>query len=210
MDFITAAYSHLCGQEHCLLVDGVSLPVCQRCLGLYVGAAVTCGAWIAAGLWRRGLPTGRVVGLHAVLLATAMLGGLHVLDGGVTWRLLCGLWTGHVVFLWLAGSARHLVPAFGAGGSPESRWTPRDELWAIGLCALLTILAATLQVWLWVGWWPVSAVVIAGTAGLAVAAGAAVAAVAVWAGTTVRADEPTPEKRIPAVRSGGGSSRLLR
>lgn len=202
MDFITSAYSHLCGQERCFLVDGASLPVCQRCLGLYVGAAVTLGGWIAAGLWRRGLPTGRVVVLHAALLATAMLGGLHVLDGGAAWRLLCGVWTGHVLFLWLAGSARHL--------GAEPRWTPRDELWAIGLWALVTLLAVTPHAWLWTGWWPVSAVVIAGTAALAVAAGAAVWAVALWAIATVRADVPTPGTRIPAVRSGGGSSRPLR
>jgi hypothetical protein len=161
--------------------------VCHRCLGLYVGAAVTLGWWLAAGLWRRGLPTGRIVLLHAVLLATAMLAGLHVLDGGATWRLLCGAWTGQVVFLWLAGSARHLWQAARAADWPDLHWTRRDELQALTLCAVVTILGLWPQAWLWTGWWPVSAVVVAGTLALALAAGTAILATAVWGVTLLHA-----------------------
>jgi hypothetical protein len=35
-----------------------------------------------------------------------MLGGLHVLDPGPAWRMLCGLYTGHIAILWLIFSTQ--------------------------------------------------------------------------------------------------------
>ena len=127
MNTLTDIFSYVCGQGRCFVVDDAALPVCQRCLGLYVGAAGT-GMWIILrGLWRRGFPPWPVfVGNVAALLA-AMLGGLHVADFGPLWRLACGLWTGHVAVGWLVAGAAHLragrprVPAF-------APWRPADRL----------------------------------------------------------------------------------
>ena len=104
----TAIFSHLCGQGRCLLVEGVPLPVCQRCLGLYIAAAVTGAYLIVSGAWRQGYPARRAIVVHSLMLMAAMLGGLHLIDFGPTWRLVCGLWTGHVAMIWLLGGARSL------------------------------------------------------------------------------------------------------
>lgn len=99
-------FSHICGQGRCFLVDGAPLPVCQRCMGLYAAAAITGACLLATGTWRRGLPSRGVMLMHASMLLAAMLGGLHTIDAGSAWRLICGLWTGHVAITWLLnGSA---------------------------------------------------------------------------------------------------------
>ena len=109
MDTLTYIFSHICGQGRPFVLDGEALPVCQRCLGLYAGAALT-GLWIlASGLWRRGLPERSAAYAHIVMLLAAMAGGVHWLDGGPAWRLVCGLWTGHVAMLWLVGGAGHFL-----------------------------------------------------------------------------------------------------
>ena len=67
MQALTDIFSHFCGQGSCFVVDGAALPVCQRCLGLYVGALLTA-VWLAAtGIWRRGL------GSWSVFLVTLKL-----------------------------------------------------------------------------------------------------------------------------------------
>ncbi len=55
MDVLTTIFGHLCGQARCFVIDGVPLPVCQRCTGLYIGALLT-GAWLlVSGVRRRGV-----------------------------------------------------------------------------------------------------------------------------------------------------------
>jgi uncharacterized membrane protein len=109
MDALTYIFSHVCGQGRPFVLDGEALPVCQRCLGLYAGAALT-GLWlVASGAWRRALPERSAAYAHIVMLLAAMAGGVHWLDAGPTWRLVCGLWTGHVAMLWLVGGAGHFL-----------------------------------------------------------------------------------------------------
>jgi hypothetical protein len=108
METLTAIFGHLCGQGRPFMIDGAPLPVCQRCLGLYAGAAMTAAWLLASGVWRRGLPDRRTMWVHAAMLMAAMLGGMHLLDPGPAWRLVCGLWTGHVAMLWLVGGAVEL------------------------------------------------------------------------------------------------------
>lgn len=108
MEFLTGIFSHICGQGNSFIIDGAALPVCQRCLGLYVGAALTA-VWLAlSGRWRRGLPTLGVLLLHIGPIVVAGLGGTHVMDAGATWRLMCGLWTGHMIMWWLIGGVVRL------------------------------------------------------------------------------------------------------
>ncbi|MDT8070980.1 MAG: DUF2085 domain-containing protein [Terriglobia bacterium] len=38
MNFLRALFSFVCGQQHCWTLGGQTLPFCQRCTGLYVGA----------------------------------------------------------------------------------------------------------------------------------------------------------------------------
>ncbi len=180
MDFITSVYANVCGQGRCLMVDGLALPVCQRCLGLYVGAALT-GVWmLGSGMWRRGLPKQRVFPLQAGVLLAAMLGGTHVIDLGPAWRVLCGLWTGHVVVLWLVGGARHLWQASLSADLAGRRWSRRDELHSVLAAALLAILAFVLPKWPVLAWHAWTAVITAGMVFLAVAVAGACVAIAAW------------------------------
>jgi len=152
MDLFTSAYAHVCGQGRCFVADGAALPVCQRCMGLYVGAALT-SAWIFSfHVWRRGLPSWRIFLIHAVILLTAMLGGIHVLDFGPSWRLLCGLWTGHAFVLWLVGSAQHLRNASLSIAPTRLGWSPRDEIHSMLAIMLLPALAFALPRRLLLGW----------------------------------------------------------
>ena len=122
METLTAAFAYVCGQARCFVIDGVPLPVCQRCAGLYVGAFVT-GVWLLLSrAARRGLPAYGVVCAQALALLVALAGGLHVLDSGPTWRLLCGLWTGHVALLWLVGGGNQLRAAARGGPAGPCVW----------------------------------------------------------------------------------------
>jgi len=180
MDCLTDIFSHLCGQDRCFVVDGAALPVCQRCLGLYAGAAVT-GAWLAmSGTWRRGLPSRSIVLVNVAMLLTAMAGGMHAIDLGPMWRLICGLWTGHVTILWLVLGAAHLFHLSRAVVRPQPPWTRRDRLQAVALAAGLTMLAAAFGPLRWLGWDFWTAVVSLGAAMLLGALLAATVAVAVW------------------------------
>jgi hypothetical protein len=121
-------------------------------LGLYLGAALTAGWLIGTGLWRRGLPSRRLFPLHAAILLAAMLGGVHMLDFGPTWRVLCGLWTGHVVIVWLLGGGRELWLGTTGGISVRAscvrvdtsrqtaRGTRRHEIHWIAAVAVVTAL----------------------------------------------------------------------
>lgn len=161
---LTDLFAHLCGQGRCFLVGGEALPVCQRCAGLCLGAFFTA-AWLGlTGLWRRGLPCWSVWAVQVAGLAAAMLGGTHAIDAGPTWRLLCGLATGHVVICWLVGGGRHLLLPAGAGESQRA-WSRGDEF--LGALSLPVLLAAGAgATWLSVSapwaWWLITAVIATG------------------------------------------------
>ncbi|MCF7957053.1 MAG: DUF2085 domain-containing protein [Phycisphaerae bacterium] len=97
-------FSHFCGQGRSFEIAGEILPLCQRCLGLYIGVLLTALWLCLSRSWRKGLPATPVIILHSIMLLTAMAGGLHVFDPSPTWRFLCGLWTGHVGLTWLVGA----------------------------------------------------------------------------------------------------------
>lgn len=142
MDVLNQVFASLCGQQRCFVVDGLPLPVCQRCLGLYLGALLT-GLWLlVSGVWRRGLPPTGLVTLHALLLGSALLGGTHVIDVGPRWRLFCGLSTGHVVVLWLVCGATQLWHAPGEDAPRRLAWGLGQTRAAGALIALFAVLAA--------------------------------------------------------------------
>ena len=142
VEFLTGIFSHICGQGNCFIIDGAALPVCQRCLGLYVGAALTA-VWLAlSGRWRRGLPTLGVILLHIGPIVVAGLGGTHVMGAGATWRLMCGLWTGHMITWWLVGGA----VALWRGSMRDSARPSRDRMITVHALAALLVLAG-ISVW---------------------------------------------------------------
>ena len=101
LDFLTSLFSHVCGQHaaHTWVVGGLMLPCCQRCVGLYAGAA------LAIFLQWRYQPrvTPRYLWIHALLLLQMAPQGLHLVPQNPFLRSLSGqLFSFSVVaFLWL-------------------------------------------------------------------------------------------------------------
>ena len=152
VETVTHLFSWICGQERSFIVDGAPLPVDQRCLGLYAGATLTAVWLIASGIWRRGMPGGSVLVGNVAVLLTAMLGGLHVIDPGPLWRLLFGLWTGHVVVLWLVGAASHLRTLPQSDTQSPPAWRLSDKAQGLVFPAALAGLAALFPVLSHLGW----------------------------------------------------------
>ncbi len=174
----THLFSFVCGQHRCFVVDGMPLPLCQRCLGLYVGAFLTAIWLFGFGLWRRGLPNWNVLLVHTAALLAAMLGGIHVIDPGPLWRLTCGLWTGHVVMFWLVGAATQLWHLAHSTAPAPLDWRRRDTLQCLILPALLPALALAFPALSKMGWylWTNVAALGAGVLGVATLMGVVLAA----------------------------------
>lgn len=98
--FFSVFFSFLCGQRRCFEAAGIELPLCQRCLGLYLGALIAAIILFSFKVFRSGLPPKIVFFVQASALFLAMLGGIHAIDFGPEWRFLCGLWTGFVCAWW--------------------------------------------------------------------------------------------------------------
>jgi uncharacterized membrane protein len=177
MDILTTIFGHLCGQGRCFVVDGTPLPVCQRCTGLYVGALLT-GVWLlASGVRRRGVPPASLAWAYGAVLIAALLGGVHTLDFGPRWRLLCGLWTGQVALVWLYTGATQLSVWARRASAELSIWTRREKSAAWIALALTPVIALAWPTPLR-GPWSVWAGAIVG--GAALSALVLVRAVTVW------------------------------
>jgi uncharacterized membrane protein len=92
----------ICGQyaPHVWAPDGLALPCCQRCTGLYMGAVIA----LLLQVILRPRPTAAWRWLHAALLLQIVPLGLHWLPQGPVLRSWSGLWLGFaaVFFLWAA------------------------------------------------------------------------------------------------------------
>jgi polyferredoxin len=198
MDPLTAIFSHLCGRGHCFQSDGVALVVCQRCLGMYVGAVLTAGWLAASGVWRRGLGSWGVFLIQEVTILLAMLGGVHVWGHSPVGRVLCGLWTGHVVLGWLVGGGGHLWRLAHRPPRPQLLWRRGDKLQAAAAPLVLAGVAwliphaMTLGCTLWTAAAAAGAAVLA--AGLALAAGGAAALAAARIRGTRATPSPTEDR----------------
>jgi len=181
LDGLREAFASVCGQGRCFVVEGRALPVCERCLGLYVGAAAT-GAWVVASrVWRRGLPSRGVAWAEIAFLVLALAGGVHWVDAGPAWRMACGLWLGHVAMVWLAGGAGHLARLSHRGAAEQAPWRTREL--AVGLAAgpLLGAGAWAFSRWTPGPWWLWSGLSAAGAGALGAAVAAGAAAVVAYA-----------------------------
>ena len=186
MDVLTDIFSHFCGQGSCFVVDGAALPVCQRCLGLYLGALLTA-VWLAAtGIWRRGLGSWSVFLVNELVLLAAMLGGAHVWDGSSVWKLTCGLWTGHVMLLWLLGGGGHLWRLSRPARPAQLPWRTGEKLQGLAAPLLLAGLAQIVPLILPIGWavWALAAA--AGSVALTLAVGGAAVALGTYLAVGIR------------------------
>ena len=139
------------------------MPLCQRCLGLYAGVVLTVIWVVTSGIWLRGLGSWSVFLVNVAMLVAAMLGGLHIIDVGPTWRVACGLMTGHVVVLWLAAGTSHLWIR-SRPNKQQLVWRGRDKLQGLILPIFLVALSAGFPPLLRLGWYFWTAFASAGAA----------------------------------------------
>ena len=94
-------FAAVCGQDpgHTWAPGGILLPCCQRCTGLYVGAAVA----MLLHLWLRPKLTGRFLEIHGAFLLAMVPLGFHWVAQGPVLRTISGVLFGFAVvtFLWL-------------------------------------------------------------------------------------------------------------
>lgn len=98
-DNLIHLFSFLCGQnpEHTWAPGGIPLPCCQRCLGLYAGAAIA--AWLH--FWLRPELSGRFLKVHGVFLLLMVPFGYHWLPQVPTLRSFTGVLFGFGVVAFL-------------------------------------------------------------------------------------------------------------
>jgi len=101
LDFLHPLFSHVCGQNlaHTWSPDGETLPCCQRCTGVYVGALVAALLHLA---WPP-QPTRFWRWLNGVFLLFMIPAGFHWFPQGPELRAASGILFGFgiVAFLWL-------------------------------------------------------------------------------------------------------------
>ena len=98
-DSLNQFFGFLCGQnpDHTWAPGGILLPVCQRCTGLYVGAAVAA----LLHWWLKPRLTPRFLWAHGVFLALMAPCGFHWVPQGPALRTISGLLFGFGVTAFL-------------------------------------------------------------------------------------------------------------
>ena len=163
---LTAVFGLVCGQAapHTWSPGGVLLPMCERCTGVYVGAASA----LALHLVLRIRPSVRFLQMHGGFLLLMIPFGYHWVPQDALVRTLCGVvfGAGLVSFLWVIPGPRvgavlaigrpqwqrymtglvctlSLVPASAAWGGRPS-WSALAGLATMGLAGLGTLVLANL------------------------------------------------------------------
>lgn len=136
MECLADVLARVCGQDPCWVLGGEALPFCQRCTGLYVGAAVAA----VLSLLFRPRPTNLSLGTHGLLLLLMVPFGYHLVPQNGVLRTLTGqlFAVGLVCYL-------SLLP-----GSRLGRWPRKDRAMprahAAGVLASLVIVQWTVHV----------------------------------------------------------------
>jgi uncharacterized membrane protein len=151
LDWLNYLFAFVCGQnpEHTWAPGGILVPCCQRCLGLYAGAALAAGLH----LWLRPRLTSRFLEVHGAFLLLMAPFGWHWLPQGPVLRTLTGLLFGFAVvtYLWLPVASRILQGNGGLGSlAPCER--PADFKSAIQQIANLRYTFGLLATLLLVPW----------------------------------------------------------
>jgi uncharacterized membrane protein len=98
---LTCVFSWVCGQEvaHTWAPGGDPLPMCQRCTGFYVAAAIA----FVLMVWFRPQVDSRYRWLHTILVLAMTPFGFHLVPHGAVLRTISGQWFGFGVvgLLWL-------------------------------------------------------------------------------------------------------------
>ena len=98
MNLLGELLSYVCGQQHCWVLGGVKLPVCQRCTGLYVGAF--CGLILV--LLFRPRPRATLYWIHGLCMLLMLPFGFHLVQHGGLTRTLTGALFGFGLVYYLA------------------------------------------------------------------------------------------------------------
>ncbi len=137
LELLTQLFAALCGQnpDHTWAPGGVLLPVCQRCAGLYAGAAVAA----LLHIWARPRLTPRRLELHGAFLLLMVPFGFHWLPQGPLLRGMTGVLFGFgvVTFLWLPLRRFLIVET----STVESRH-PLNSRWLLYVAVLLVTVCA--------------------------------------------------------------------
>jgi len=108
MNVLNTIFSFLCHQNpaRSFCIDGMLLPLCQRCTGLYVGMGISFIWLLANRYYKKGLPSRSTTRINIASLVIMGVFGYHLLDPGPEWRLWSGLVFGNAIaFLILPGSS---------------------------------------------------------------------------------------------------------
>ncbi len=108
MKALSTIFSFLCSQDvsRSFGIEGLLLPLCQRCTGVYVGMGISFVWLLANRYYKKGLPPRSVIYVNIASLAIMPIFGFHLLDPGPGWRLWSSLIFGNAVtFLILPGSS---------------------------------------------------------------------------------------------------------
>ncbi len=116
MSFLDQVFALVCGQEpsHSWAPGGNLLPICQRCTGLYAGAAIAA----ALQLILRLQPRSAYLWFHGLLLLQMVPFGFHLVPQGPVLRTFSGqlFGLGVMAYLWLVPGS---WLARGTGRKPE-------------------------------------------------------------------------------------------
>ncbi len=86
MIFLQQLFAHICGQQHVWILDGQTLPFCQRCTGLYTGILIAVLLTFAFRL----RPTRFQYWLHGAFLLLMIPYGFHFVPQGPFLRTTSG------------------------------------------------------------------------------------------------------------------------
>jgi uncharacterized membrane protein len=145
-------FSHFCGQpaDRCFAIGGHLLPVCQRCLGVYVGLLFGVTALLAASRRRIVVPSRAESVLIVVAIVAMVVMGLHLIDPGPFFRYWGGYAFGVAMAMLGFAAAGRLITGGNSG--------IRSRMESLCLMSVLVLAAGVVQAGLMLEWHPLLAV----------------------------------------------------